>query len=231
MRIIKNRPALAMVELIFALVIMGIVLLGAPMLISTATKGTAVALQQEGINEAVSRVNMILTYEWDENVLDNSCAPPVLHVHSGDPELEENAGTARRFGIPLTTKSRTFKCGNIELDASSIGMEGTVINDIDDFSNKSISEVLTGTGGTNYIETDTVNIITNVYYASDSTDYSGSSVTYNFSPGTSLANSTNIKAIFVNLKSTSTVNELTKDIKLHAFSCNLGGYEYESRDL
>jgi hypothetical protein len=61
------RPAIAMVELIFAIVIMGIVLMSAPMLISTASKSGYVAIQQEAINEAASQVNMIMGYHWDEN--------------------------------------------------------------------------------------------------------------------------------------------------------------------
>ena len=228
-----HRPAIAMIELIFAIVIMGIVMMGAPMLISTASNSTVVALQQEGINEAVSRVNMILSYEWDQNVLDNSCTPPVLHVASGDSELEELGTTARRKGIPSNTVSHTFKCGNTELNATTLlAKEGTVIDDIDDFTGTTVKEVLRGTGGTNYIETATVSIGTTIYYAPDSTDYSSSTVSYNFSPGTSsTTGSTNIKAISVRLTSSSSANELTKDIKLHAFSTNIGGYEFESRGL
>ena len=64
------RPAIAMIELIFALVIMAIVLMSAPMLISTATKSGYVAIQQEAINAAASQVNMIMGYHWDENSAD-----------------------------------------------------------------------------------------------------------------------------------------------------------------
>jgi len=227
-----KRPAIAMVELILAIVVMGIVMMAAPTLISTASKSTAVAMQQEGINEAVSRVNMILSYDWDQNTLNNSCIPPVLHVVSGDSELDEVGSTARRVGVPLTTTSHTFKCGNTELNASTaLGMEGAVKDDIDDFTNTSLSEVLRGTGGTNYIEQDTVSIATSVYYTPDGANYAGSTVAYSFSPGTTSATSTNIKAISVTLTSTSTVDELTKTVILHGFSCNIGGYEFESRGL
>ena len=60
------RPAIAMIELIFSIVIMGIVMMSAPMLISTASNSTSVVLQQEGINQAVSRITMMLSYPWDE---------------------------------------------------------------------------------------------------------------------------------------------------------------------
>jgi len=99
MRTDRQRPAIAMIELIFSIVIMGLVLLSAPMLISTATKSTTVALQQEGINEVASRINMILTYEWDENDASSLCAafPSILRVTNGDDELEAVAAT----GLPL----------------------------------------------------------------------------------------------------------------------------------
>ena len=87
------RTAIAMIELIFAIVIMGIVLMSAPMLISTASSTTTVALQQEGINEASSRISMILTYPWDQNDINDSCISPVLHVSSGDSELAEDNTT------------------------------------------------------------------------------------------------------------------------------------------
>ena len=58
----RLRPAIAMIELIFALVIMGIALMSAPMLITVSTQSIEVSLQQESLNEASSRVNMLLTY-------------------------------------------------------------------------------------------------------------------------------------------------------------------------
>ena len=230
-----QRPAIAMIELIFAIVIMGIVMMGAPMLISTASNSTIVALQQEGINEAVSRVNAILSYEWDQSLVDTNytCPLPVLHVTSGDTELEEVIGTSRRAGVSSFSKYRTFKCGNKEFNATAIGKEGTILNDIDDFTGTRMKEIALGTGGTNYIEYSSVNIETIIDYTDDSADYStGTTTIYNFSPGTSTTNSTNIKAISVILTSdASSPDELDKEIKIYGFSANIGGLEFESRGL
>jgi len=218
-----KRPAIAMMELIFAIVIMGIVLMSAPMLISTATQSTSVALQQEGINEAVSRVSEILTYEWDQNDINDSCIPPTLHTSSGDDELKES-NDSRRTGVPQESDFRTFKCGSTELNASTLGLEGSTKDDIDDFTNSTqVVEVATGSGGVDYIEQNTVNISTSIYYASDTADYNSKTVTYNFSP-TSVSGTTNIKGITVTLTSSSSAQELNeKVIILHAFSCNIGG--------
>ncbi len=45
-----RRPAIAMIELIFAIVIIGIVLMSVPQLISTAAKSGYVTIQQEAIS-------------------------------------------------------------------------------------------------------------------------------------------------------------------------------------
>ena len=223
-----HRPAVAMIELIFALVIMAIVLASAPMLIATAASSTSVALQQEGINEAASRINMILTYPWDQNDTNDSCIPPVLRVTSGDSELNEVIGTARRIGVPLNSNSRTFKCGGMELNASSINADGS--DDIDDFSG-TVPLVLktSGSGGIDYIEQSTVNMVTSIAYIEDNaTSYGSTSFAY--SPGDPItAGSSNIKSINVTLTSTSGVSELQKAIILNAFSCNIGGIEYERK--
>ena len=85
--ILKNkimRPAIAMIELIFAIVIMGIILMSAPMLISTATKSGYVAIQQEAINEAASQINMIMGYHWDEGSSNEFFIDPILTVSNGN---------------------------------------------------------------------------------------------------------------------------------------------------
>ena len=85
------RPAVAMIELIFAIVIMAIVLLSAPMLISTASKSGFIAIQQEAINEAASQVNIIMGHHWDEGAANDLYLDPILQVSaSGDAELVEN---------------------------------------------------------------------------------------------------------------------------------------------
>lgn len=225
------RPAIAMIELIFAIVIMGIVMMSAPMLISTASKSTYVALQQEGINEAASRVNMIMGYAWDENNTQDNYVYPILHVTSGNADLNmTDITTARRIGTPMTSQ-RTFilsDANNSNLFASStLGSDGGDLDDIDDFIGD-ISLSLIETAAVNYTDT-TVNINTAVAYVSDSVTggYSQSTITYTpFSAGSA---TTNVKSITVTLTSTTSINELEKTIILRAFSCNIGGYELKER--
>ena len=234
MHISIKRPAIAMIELIFAIVIMGIVMMGAPMLVSMASKSVTVALQQEGINEAASRVSMLLTHAWDEQDTGDSCTPPVLRVSTaGDSELNVVTGN-RRVGIPFNSNSRTFNCGTInEMNASTTlgGDPGdTVKDDVDDFTNTTLVVDTSGAGGKDYIEQTTVSIATAINYISDAATYSSTTIAY--APGGAPATSTNIKAITVTLTSTAgSAAELTKNIVLSAFSCNIGGYEFVSREF
>lgn len=232
MKTLTVRPGIAMVELIFSIVIMGIVMMSAPMLLSTASKSSTVALQQEGIHQAVSRLNMILTYSWDQNDTNDSCISPTLIVDSGDSELEDYNSSGRRIGVPKDSQSHTFLCGSEELKASeTLGIEGTTKDDIDDFGDTSLTLDTSGSGSDDdYIETATVSIATSVSYVSDSANYNSKEFSYNF-PKASVANSSNIKRLQVKLTSTSGVDELEKNIVMDAFSCNIGGYEYESREF
>ncbi len=230
MKIKILRPAIAMIELIFAIVIMGIVLMSAPMLISTATQSTFVALQQEGINEAASRVNMIMGYAWDEQNTQDNYIFPILHVTSGDPAFDESGYTARRVGTPMTSQ-RTFilsDANNSDLNASALGSDGADLDDIDDFGGTSLTNIETAT--IDYVEKATVNISTTIAYTADSiTGGYNNNDTITFVPFGAPGGTTNIKSITVNL--TGSAGELTKNIILRAFTCNIGSYKLEERSF
>ena len=235
------RPAIAMIELFFAIVVMGIVMLSAPALISVATKSTSVALQQEGINEAAARINMILTYDWDDNNI-NFCygSASILRTTNGDPELDANNGSNRRLGVNIHTgppTTHTFNCTGAEYNATTIATEGIIFNDIDDFNGDTTLKVIVGLGagdnaiGVDYIEKETVKIKTVVQYGEDNATYSNQIIQDfdPFVPGP--GGTTNIKTISTTLTSTNTAEELQKEITLQAFSCNLGSYQFYRRPM
>ncbi len=231
------RPAIAMIELIFSIVIMGIVLLSAPMLISVASKSTSVALQQEGINEAATRINMILTYDWDDNSINVPCGTtsPILHANGANALKIVLGPKKTRIGVPANSNSHTFDCsGLLQYNASAtMGQElPNTIDDIDDFNNVGLALVLnSGVGGKDYIENPVTtgghNVLINtaINYVDDAADYD-KEFTFNFNSGSAPASTTNIKAINVTLTSSSTEKELEKNIVMHAFSCNIGSYTY-----
>lgn len=225
------RPAIAMIELIFALVIMGIVMMSAPMLISTATQSTFVALQQEGVNEAASRMNMIMGYQWDENNTNTLYIAPILTVNAGAGDLARILTTARRIGTPAQS-SRTFILTDTNttlLNASVLQSDGGDLDDIDDFGGTTLNLVQATV--TDYLEQQ-ISIATGISYMDDTVVGGYSQAAINFAPFVPLPNPTdtsNIKFIQVTLTSTSGTAELAKNIILNAFSCNIGGYVLEER--
>ena len=219
------RPAIAMIELIFAIVIMGIVLMTAPMLISTAAKSGYVAAQQEGIHEAASRISMIMGYYWDEqNTVSSSAENVIMTTNSTVSDLN---GVLRRVGTPKESK-RAFvgDMGNpyTATASASLGPDSD-LDDIDDFNGDvNLTEIDTSTA--DYIEKGAdINIATSVDYISDAPSSGAyNSATLSFNPSfTATGSSTHIKRITATLTSTTGVDELNKTIILHAFSCNIGG--------
>lgn len=235
------RPGIAMIELIFAIVIMGIVMMSAPMLIGMATQSTYVALQQEGINEAASRVQMIMGYAWDENNTNDEYRPPILNTTSIVTAFNKVGTTQRRIGIPMTSK-RTFilsdsNGSNSDFNASTtLDSEGGDADDIDDFVGDTFLTLVPETIEDNtidYVEKNTVNINTGVFYAEDNVSGGYNQSTINYVPFTPVGGvaTSNIKAITVTLTSTDTANAevLEKTIILRAFSCNIGGHIFEEK--
>ena len=241
-----KRPAIAMIELIFAIVIMGIILMSAPMLISTAAKSGYVAIQQEAINEAASRVNMIMGFHWDENSADETVLDPILQTASPITDLAETTysdgnGTGIRRGTPRESYRsfvRPDGSRSAATPAGALGDDG-IENDMDDFMG-TIGLVLSGAGtGEDYIEKN-VTITTEVRYISDApvgNSYNTATNTINFDANftQTLGTTTSIKRISSTLTSdpdpTISPDELDKTITIHSFSCNIGGYKLEERDF
>lgn len=234
-----------MIELIFAIVVMGIVMMSAPMLISTATKSGYATIQQEGINEAASQINIILGYAWDESNTDDS-RPPVILQTAGDSDLNETVPTGRRAGTP-TDSPRTFLDENgSRWSASAIGTTGDtddMDDDMDDFDGSTVLREIesadTGNKATSadYVEKNTsISISRSIGYIGDAASAGtyldpGADKKITFAPDfpTAATGTSNIKKISVTLTSTSGVDELNKTIILHAFSCNIGAYNLEER--
>ena len=214
------RRAIAMIELIFAIVIIGIALLAVPQLLATTSKSTQVGIQQEAINEASSYVNMILTYPWDEND-SNESYQPVLHVTNGDSELDEQGNSGRRVGVPPGA-SRVFRLynGGDKNASSSLGLEmgESSPNDLDDFNGQTQTLVYdnSGSGGVDYLEKTTVQMATSIQYVSDSANYAKQSFNYTIPTSALGTGSSNIKEITVTLTSSSSVPELQKNDR---FAC------------
>ncbi|WP_289412568.1 type II secretion system protein [Sulfurovum zhangzhouensis] len=235
------RKAIAMIELIFAIVILGIVLMSAPMLISTATQSSYVSLQQEGIASASAEIGMILTHQWDEGDTDNTRTASVL-VTNGNADLNQEINgtipTGRRAGTPSSSSRRFTDSLGGAIDATSpanLGSEGGDMDDIDDFitaATAALQDVESTSTLTGDILDKDITVAVNVRYLNDNpggSSYAGSSntLTYNlpFANGNAALGSSNIKQVQVRIENASTEEALQKDIVLNAFSCNIGTYQ------
>jgi len=235
------RRAIAMIELIFAIVILGIVMMSAPMLIATATQSSYVALQQEAIASAASELGMILTHHWDEGNTDPTRTASVLYSPNGDDDLDQEMDgtipTGRRAGTPTSSSRRFFhSLGGIPIQttpAANLGPDGGDRDDIDDFIT-AVKTAMKEEESTSTLIGDVVDtgitIEVNVNYLADNPGGStymgtGSTLTYNNPFSNNIATDSNIKKVQVRLRSNSPEEELQKDIELNAFSCNIGTYQ------
>jgi type II secretory pathway pseudopilin PulG len=67
-----KRFAFSMIELIFAIVIIGISVASLPIMTNAIGKGVENNLVQEAIFAAATQINQVLSYRWDENSVDES---------------------------------------------------------------------------------------------------------------------------------------------------------------
>ncbi|MCH9741474.1 MAG: hypothetical protein K0U38_11645 [Epsilonproteobacteria bacterium] len=238
----KNfKRGVAMVELIFAMVVIGIVLLSSPMLIQQSINSSYVALQQEAIAATASHTGVLLSKHWDEGDANHTVGvAPIISI-TRDPfnldGLKDNAGNA----IGSVRTSNLIE----EINASSIGKDlnednRSSFDDIDDYHNESFGITLFSDDETttisvgDYVDND-VNITTSITFAEDRPDGNTVLAGTTVDSGNRIFNSdlgataTNVKRIQVNLTSNSDTPELNKSITLHAFSCNLGTYTIDGR--
>jgi len=215
----KSKQGIAMIELIFALVIMGIVLMSAPMLIQQSIKSGNVALQQEAIAAAAAHTSMILSLHWDENNTHYQAGiSPILATQNGISlqglvgVIGRSSKDANNTDVNATPSTKLTSEGTEDINQS--------YDDVDDYNGKTVGLVVyTPAGGTpqnaeaelgDYVDVD-LNISTEVHYTDD-----------NITLANTVTQSTNIKFITVNLTSDSGIDELNKSITMKAFSCNIG---------
>jgi len=236
----KIRRGIALIELIFAIVVIAITLLAVPNLISQTTKSSKEAITQEAISNAASELDMVMSSFWDENCTNPSVNNPVLVVQSGAPGLNEvnttmpkNPATTvkspTRVGSPDSTSRRFLAINGVKLTATPTQNFGFDINetepdDIDDYNGRGINLISTAqnTSATEGDYKDTkIQLSLSVSYISDTPaiDYNRNVVDFSNPFNNIMLNSTNIKMITLTLTSN---NDKSKKIVLKSFSCNIG---------
>ena len=212
------------IELIVAIVVIGIALMSVPLLLSQSSRSNEFSINQEAILAATTQIGDILTYPWNDT--NSSGILHVFDVTNGDSQLNRYNNSTRRIGHFKEKYRRKFydNNNNIEHNASIIlgheSHDSGKFNDIDDFNDTNFSVANGGLG--DYIQD--LNLNVRVFYIrNDDVNYS-QSPTLNFGELniTSHAPSTNIKMVKVNVSDGHTGDTITT---LKAFSCNIGSYQ------
>jgi prepilin-type N-terminal cleavage/methylation domain-containing protein len=212
-----KRSGFSLIELIFAIVIIGITVVSIPILTSATSKGVESNLVQEAVFAASAQMNQVLSYRWDENSIDESIDTSATGLAkvintTGTGSCDDNKLKPGHIAQALhrrcldnnsTTASATSTFGNTD------GTE-TVKDDIDDFHNVSGELFIGDTSAEAYKQ-----------------DYNYSiSVTYSDMNGTIPATDSDVaKKVTVTIKD-STGKTLTS---LSSYTFNIGEVDYYKR--
>jgi len=162
------RKAIAMIELIFAMVIIAITLLSVPNLISKTTQASKNAITQEAISNAAAQLDIALTSFWDENATVPQAGNPILVVDSNISGLQEQNITVnlkngakfikvgKRAGSPKDT-SRVYAIDTntpngaryTATPVNALGFDANdnnITDDVDDFNNRNTTISLEAAG-------------------------------------------------------------------------------------
>ena len=225
----KMRKGIAMIELIFAIVIMSFVMLSLPIIIMQVKQSNSLAIKQESIALISSQVNLILTYQWDDVQTRGNNQSFILKTNSGVSGLEYNLGTNLKGNRTAFINSRRYSTESLfASDKLILEKDKTatfLTDDIDDFNGKTMTlliETSEETSDSKYLDTK-VNINTAINYANYTGDMNNPNITLVNSG--SASKSTNIKSIDALLTTIKSKNKM----RLKAFSTNIGGYNTETR--
>ncbi len=218
-----RRPAIAMIELVIAIVVMAIALSGVPLMMQKANEGDAMAIRQEAIMLAATQMSNIATLAWDEeetNTTRNAGYAKFLDVLDNTGTIynfQRSGGTDYRIGgvsmnlLKALDRRRfyhqiVFASTVLGPDAGETATDTTTFDDIDDFNgySRTLGRSDATKFGVDYKFDYTVGVTVN-YHAND--------IAVNTPP----ASTTNVKWVTVQVTGANDTN-----ISLVAFMSNIG---------
>lgn len=209
----------SLIELVIAIVVMGIAVMTLPLLLTQTQANNAYTLQQEVILAARTKIGDTQTYRWDENSLDENARISVL-VTDGDSELNVSTN-GRRIGHVFANKRRKFSADlNTSTTPANLGPDVGDPNDIDDFSVSSDNLVDSNQSTNLDYRFLLFDLNTTVDYVSDSADYNGTNIDFTLQT-TPATTSTNIKLLTIKVSGADIPNPFI----LRSYSTNIGESE------
>jgi prepilin-type N-terminal cleavage/methylation domain-containing protein len=213
---IPSKSAFTLIELIFAIVIIGISMISLPMMNQAISKGVEGNLVQEAIFAASAELNQVVSYHWDANSTENSDnLAKVVWTSSNDCDTT----TKLRLGHVSQPLHRRCLDNNASAPTptGSLGSD-SILDDIDDNINTTAVTIFTGTAGTSSGYKKNYRSTTNVTYA----DFGDQTIV---NPTT--AATKNMKKVTVTISDTSG-NTVTL---LNTYSANIGEIDYYKRSF
>jgi len=218
-----SRPAFTMIELIFAIVIIAISILGMPVLLQTTAESQEDSMFQEGIMLTSEAVSQALSFQWDPQSsllgAGTMTASAVLNT-GGDPELEVRVGDFRVGHFPEKLRRKTTPA-SAPRNASAIANGTPSISGQDN--------VVDNIGLVNAVDgfKKQWNVTTRVFYVNDAAAYNAGPaiVGFNFSTVPVAGGTTNIKMVQVTATDT-TPGSAGDQIQITSYACNIGENEF-----
>ena len=149
---------LTLIELIFSMMIIAVVFTIIPKIVFVSNKSLELSKKEDALFNAYSLMGSINRLSWDDNT-----------INSGGKILDtsDNSCDDRRIGGFLGSRN----CIESDLSASSIGIEGSDFNDIDDYdgSTTDVNATINGSNKNIYDINTTVAYVENDYTSSANT--------------------------------------------------------------
>jgi len=185
--LMKNlkKSSFSLLELLIAIVVVGIAVTSIPMLLNSSSKSIGTNLESTVLDSAYSSLMIIEMLDWDENNTKDDNFYKVLTADGGDDELKCVRKGTKELDNESGADCDDNKTSHIGIDDGEDADDSTTFDDVDDFNGYSITNLA------NY------DINVTVKYVDDSTDYSAKNIFYN--DALTPSNNTNIKLIELNI--------------------------------
>lgn len=212
------KKATSMIELIFSIVIMGIVVMSLPLVLTQVQNNNSFALRQEVILSLKTKLSYILAYQWDQNTYDATADMERVLAIPASAATDFNDTSIRRKGHILADGRRRLPDDLKAPTVTANFKTDTPNDDLDDFQGTTETKAITALDDFIF----DVTLSTSVNYVKDilqnGTYASSDAITFLFNPENNVTNSTDIKMI----KVTATANGIDAPISMYAFSSNIG---------
>jgi len=139
------KSAFSLLEVVFAIIIMGITMVTLPVMMSSNDKGIDLNLAGEAIFGASAELNQVLSYRWDENSIDETVdvnatgLSRVIETSYNDCNNDANSSRYRLRPGHIVQSLHRECLMKTATSPSSLGSDSGDLDDIDDVSTASKS--------------------------------------------------------------------------------------------